>query len=47
MIKYDSILRFDSDDRMNPIKIVMEKSESDNVDRIMFKCQNFEKILTI
>jgi len=45
LAKYDSILRFDADDIMMPdlIKIVMEKSESEDVDRIMFKCQNFGK----
>ena len=43
LVKYDSILRLDADDIMMPdlIKIVMEKSESENVDRIMFKFQNF------
>lgn len=45
LAKYDSILRFDADDIMMPdlIKILMEKSESEDVDRIMFKCQNFGK----
>ena len=45
LAKYDSILWFDSVDITMPdlIKILMEKSESENVDRIMFKRQNFRK----
>ena len=43
LAKYDNILRFDADDIMMPdlIKTIMEKAESEDVDRIMFLCQNF------
>ena len=41
--KYDNILRFDSDDIMNAnfIEVLMKESESDDIDRIWFKMENF------
>ena len=43
LAKYNSILRSDTDDIMSPTKIIMKKSKSENVNRIMLKCQNFSK----
>ena len=41
--KYDNLVRFDSDDIMNPnfIEVLMEESESDDIDKIVFKMENF------
>ena len=41
--KYDNLLRFDSDDIMNPnfIEVLMKESESDDFDKIWFKMENF------
>ena len=47
--KYDYLLRFDSDDIMNPnlIEILMKESESDDIDKILFKLENLEIIKEI
>ena len=41
--KYDKLLRFDSDDIMNSnlIEVLMKESESDDIDKISFKMENF------